>query len=814
NTLRQGSSYRLSDVLYAVEQNYQSKFIAQNKAIEAIKFEYESKLSQQNQAIETLRKQIVVLTDQIQMLTNSKPWRIYSWLGDLKRKILIEAKHKDFAGNIQKGIKLVKQNPDLIKIFYQNLTSKGFLETFRKTWRYMNRLNSQAEYDLNQRLVIYDIDNYETIEFRPVTNPKVSIVIPVFNKFDYTYKCLKAIYEHTNLDDIEIIIADDASEDYTRNIEDYIKGIKVVRNQKSLGFLRNCNNASKHANGEFICFLNNDTQVQENWLKYMIDIFENEKDVGIVCSKIVFPDGTLQEAGSIIWSDGSTLGYGRGDDPDKPEYNYVRDVDYGSGVSLLIRKALFEEVGGFDDIYAPAYYEDADLCLSIRQKGYRILYQPKSVVVHYEHGSHTKENAVKLMLKNRENFYNKWKEVLSKKLNPNTNNILNAISSINPQKRILVIDDCIPATYLGSGFPRMNNMVKFLSQLGLKVTFYPMTNPNVYEPYLTELQQMGIEVFYGRYAGLQYFKEFAQNRKGFYDIVLISRPHNMEFSYDIIKKYFKNSILLYDAEALFSMREILKANIKGNRLTEVEVVNLINKEVDLIKSADIIITVSEKEASLVHEYAKIDKNKVFVFSHPAEVVPTKKDFEERSGILFVGSFLTEGSPNEDAVLYFVKEIYPKVFQHTNAKLYIVGTNYLDSINRLSGDNVIVTGKVENLDEFFNTCRLFIVPHRFAAGIPIKLIEAMSRGIPAVVSHLIASQLNINEDIALIAKDPESFAEKTVELYNNKDLWYKLRENEIEFVRKNFSPEILRTQLKLILDNALALNNTYYSVANE
>ena len=153
----------------------------------------------------------------------------------------------------------------------------------------------------------------------------------------------------------EIVLADDASTDATRNIQKKVSGIRVVRNEQNLRFLRNCNNAAKSARGEFIVFLNNDTQVQDGWLQSLLRLMDARPDCGMAGSKILFPDANLQEAGGIVWRDGTAWNYGRGQSADKPEFNYVKEVDYISGCSIMIRTALWREIGGFDERFAPAY---------------------------------------------------------------------------------------------------------------------------------------------------------------------------------------------------------------------------------------------------------------------------------------------------------------------------------------------------------------------------------------------------------------------------------------------------------------------------
>ena len=250
------------------------------------------------------------------------------------------------------------------------------------------------------------------LHFPHVDNPKVSVIIPVYNQIGYTYACLVSILEHTKDVSYEVIIADDVSTDATKDLDRYARGLVICRNQTNQGFLRNCNNAAKAARGQYLMFLNNDTQVTEGWLSSLVKLIESDSSIGMVGSKLVFPDGRLQEAGGIIWSDGSGWNYGRLDDPDKPEYNYVKDVDYISGAAILLSNDLWKRIGGFDDRFAPAYCEDSDLAFAVRKAGYRVVYQPLSKVIHFEGVSNgtdvTGTGLKRYQVVNNEKLKEKW----------------------------------------------------------------------------------------------------------------------------------------------------------------------------------------------------------------------------------------------------------------------------------------------------------------------------------------------------------------------------------------------------------------------
>ena len=257
----------------------------------------------------------------------------------------------------------------------------------------------------------------ETPVFPAVADPVVSIVMPVYNHYTQTISCLKSLHAAGTRCGYEIILADDCSDDETGGISEPATNIRIVSNTENLQFLRNCNNAAMAARGKYLLFLNNDTNVQTGWLDSLLATAESDDSIGIVGSKLVYPNGRLQEAGGIVWNDGSCWNYGWFDDPQKVEYNYVREVDYVSGACLLIRRDLWEKIGGFDERFAPAYYEDTDLAFQARHLGYKVVYQPNSVVVHFEgisSGTDLGRGIKHNQLINRSKFFKKWQSVLQK----------------------------------------------------------------------------------------------------------------------------------------------------------------------------------------------------------------------------------------------------------------------------------------------------------------------------------------------------------------------------------------------------------------
>ena len=246
----------------------------------------------------------------------------------------------------------------------------------------------------------------------------VSIIVPAYNNVAYTLTCLLSVLRQKTRYSFEVIVGDDASSDATQAlIASLAAPVVHVRHPDNLGFLRNCNACAEHAQGRYLVLLNNDTIVLPGWLDELVDLLEADPKIGLVGSKLLFPSGRLQEAGGIVWNDASSSNYGRDSDPQLPMFNYVKDVDFCTGASIAVRTDLWRELGGFDERYAPAYYEDTDLAFRIREAGFRTVYQPRSVAIHYEavtHGKDETRGIRRYLVENRKKFFERWRDVLAR----------------------------------------------------------------------------------------------------------------------------------------------------------------------------------------------------------------------------------------------------------------------------------------------------------------------------------------------------------------------------------------------------------------
>jgi GT2 family glycosyltransferase/glycosyltransferase involved in cell wall biosynthesis len=624
--------------------------------------------------------------------------------------------------------------------------------------------------------------------------PLVSIVIPTFNKAEYLYQCLESILAHTQVP-FEVVVVDDCSADRTPELVARLDNVRGVRNETNLEFIRTSNRGARLAAGPYLLFLNNDVTVTPQWLSTLLATIERYPQCGAVQGKLIRPDGTLQEAGTIIWRDGSALGYGRDDDPFRPEYSYVREVDYCSAACLLVRAELFHALGGFDERYLPAYYEDVDLCFGVRRLGYRVVFQPQVSVFHYEFGSRSPARAEALCLANQPKFAQKWAAELATQ--PSQGEVLRARDR-RPGLRVLVMDDQIPASHLGSGLPRTFKMLELLCELGHVVTFVPLTIRTQHQPTTRRLEQLGIEVF----SGDDFLPEdVLHDRAGYYDVVVISRPHNGARYLDLVRERFPRARIVYDAEAVFCVREFLRAELEGRGLSEAQKRAMLRQELAIVKSADAVITVSERERDVIVRETAHDR--VVVWGHARDVRAPEMPFSKRRDLLFVGGFLQGHPPNTDAVMHFAHVVFPAIQKRLpDCRFVIVGSDPPEAVHQLASSHIVVAGYVDALEEYYEKCRVFVVPLRFGAGISLKLIEAMSQGIPAVVTAVGATGLGLEDRReALIARDDGEFVDKVVELYEDATLWAAVQRAALDHVRRQYSSHVMRGRLAEALGTA-------------
>ena len=676
-----------------------------------------------------------------------------------------------------------------LKIASGYVKNEGFVGAYHHLMRDYHKSDLKTlQLEVEEKIYseIKSTDECEHLTLPYYEKPLVSIVIPAYNQFTYTYYCLKSIIENSGDISYEVILADDCSTDLTTQIASIVDNLVIAKTQSNKLFLRNCNNAARYVKGEYILFLNNDTQVQKNWLQPLVQLCERDSSIGMVGSKLVYADGSLQEAGGIIWKDGTGWNYGRNDDAMKPEYNYVRDVDYISGAAIMIRHDLWKTIGGFDEYFAPAYCEDSDLAFMVRKAGYRVVYQPASVVVHFEgksNGTDLNSGVKKYQVENSNKLKEKWKDEFAKQYD-NSQCVFKARERSQNKKVILVIDHYVPQFDKDAGSKTTMQYLKMFVQQGYSVKFM---GDNFYqdEPYTSILQQMGVEVLYGSWYA-QHWKEWILENRNYIDFAYLNRPHITIKYIDFLKEK-TNIKCIYYGHDLHFLRLQREYELSGDISKKQESEEWLEKELYIMRKADISYYPSYVEEEEIHKIdpsIKVKAITAYVYEQFKDDI--QKDFALREGILFVGGF--GHPPNEDAVLWFTKEVLPKIEEKISMPFYIVGSKATDAVKNLNGGNIIVKGFVseEELTQLYNTCKMVVVPLRYGAGVKGKVVEALYYGTPMVTTSVGAEGIGGVEKIISIADDADSFANAVIETYNNDEKLATTVDAYQAFVKDYFS----------------------------
>jgi GT2 family glycosyltransferase len=620
--------------------------------------------------------------------------------------------------------------------------------------------------------------------------PEVSIVIPVHGQWAHTAACLRSVAADPCSVGFEVIVVDDASVDETPAMLDDTTGVAVVRLEENQGFVGAVNAGIARARGRFVVLLNNDTEVEPGWLDALVATAEADPAVGVVGAKLVYPDGRLQEAGGVIWGDASGHNYGRDQDPDDPRYSFVRDVDYCSGACLLVRAELLRLVGGLDERFRPAYYEDTDLCFAARRHGYRVVYQPAAVVRHDEgtsHGTDVTAGVKRYQEVNRAAFAQKWAGVLADHGTPDHEHV-RAASWRAPSGHCLVVDHALPMPDFDSGSRRMSELLGILGDLGFAVTFVPQNGIDL-PPYRDALTRRGIEVLRSPADLDDYVKGVLPDLR----LVVLSRPTVAWANYPMLRSLAPGAVLVYDTVDLHFVRERRRALAEGDAASATESADYhYGMERSLVGLVDQVWVVSEPEAEVLGEIdPSID---VAVVPNVHREEPAGPGFATREGLLFVGNWAHD--PNRDAARWLVEEILPRVRAELDeVPVALAGSRVTPEIEAMAGGGVSVLGWVPDLEPLYHRSRLFVAPLRYGAGMKGKVGEACAYGLPVVTTSvgIEGMGLAVGEDVA-VGDDADSFAACVVDAYRDPELWGRLARGGRRAVAERLSPERVRADL--------------------
>jgi GT2 family glycosyltransferase len=629
-------------------------------------------------------------------------------------------------------------------------------------------------------------------------SPVVSIIIPVYDQCAVTMRCLKSIAD-TWFDtlSVEIIVVDDCSSDETAGVLAQLPGVTIIRNASNQGFIYSCNRGAAAASGRYLCFLNNDTEVRNAWLDYLVTTLDGDPTVGAVGAKLLYPDGRLQEAGNIIWRDGSGWNYGRFDNPADPMFNFVREVDYCSGACLLVKAGLFREVDGFNPDLMPAYYEDADLCFALRERGYRTLYVPRSEIVHYEgvsSGTSTTSGTKRFQEINRLKFLRRWQHVLTVHSDNDPAQVYKAARRLASSRRtILIVDSYVPLHDREAGSLRLFEIVKILRRANWRVVFQP-DNWAGMEPYTSELQTLGVEVVH-HVEGSRTPEERIRELLPTIDVAWVSRPELCEKWLPTLRKN-PGIRVLYDTVDLHHVRLRRQAELEGTTGSEswktVEALELACGQ-----ASDATITVTEQE-KLTLEAAGIRPVYVIPTIHSPKVA-APSNYAETSGVLFIGGY--GHAPNVDAAQWLCTEIMPIVWRAMpEIHVTLLGNNPPPTVMKLRSKLVDVPGYIADVAPFFQSHRIFVAPLRFGAGMNGKIGHSLSYALPAITTSIGKEGFGLRDGYdSMVADDTAGFAAAILRLYSDADLWNQISRNSIATLEPFTSAAISETLLQMLDD---------------
>lgn len=624
--------------------------------------------------------------------------------------------------------------------------------------------------------------------------PHVSIIIPIHGKLAHTLACLRSLARHAPRASFEVIVVDDASPDESASVLARVAGMRLLRNETNFGFVASCNAGAAAARGEFLLFLNNDTQVTSGWLDALLRCFSERADCGIAGSRLVYPDGRLQEAGGLVFADGSCWTTGRFESRDAAEFRYRRATDYVSGAALLIRREVFARVGGFDGRYAPAYYEDADLAFAVRKLGLRVYYEPASTVIHCEGisaGTDLGSGMKRYQSINQATFADKWTTELSRQ--PPAGTPVERAMRWHSRGRVLVVDAMTPEPARDSGSLRLCAILRLIDEQGWNTCFLPDDGRASSEE-VAALGALGCEVLARpQTPALPHWLK--RHGRELHAVILCRHTVAGQYA-DLVRQHAPQATLIFDTVDLHFLREQRAAELSSNAALARQAEASRRGELALIEQSDVTFVVSSHEQALLARM--LPKARVELLSNIHEVHGCRRSHGERRDLVFIGGF--GHPPNSDAIRWIASEILPRLREALpNIRVHVLGDLPNPLPRELATAGLELHGRVDDLGPWLESCLASLAPLRFGAGVKGKINMAMSYGVPVVATSMAVEGMQLSDGVdVLVADDAATFVAAARKLHEDGALWQRLSVNGLGNVQEHFSAAAAAATLHRVL----------------
>jgi len=636
------------------------------------------------------------------------------------------------------------------------------------------------------------------LEIPQYDEPTVSLVIPVYSGAELTLAGLRSIVENTSRVRYEVIVVDDGADAATKGLLARVRGARIMVNNTNRGYLKSVNEGAAAARGEWIVLCNNDIEVLDGWCRALLECGQSSPDIAVVTPKYLYPDRSVNEAGGIIWQDGTGMNYGRGRPASLFHYAFRREVDYGSAAALMVRGSFWRDVGGFDERYLPMYYEDTDLCFRARESGLRVVYEPRAEVVHVEGGTAGTDITAghkRFQEINRAKFSERWQSQLARQLPAGIENARAAADRAHGP-RILIVDHRIPMWDRDSGSLRLKGMIDELVALGCRITLLAddrQPNPR----YAEVLQAMGVEVWDANVNVRGELEAIGSDLT----LTILCRPHTTSRWLDVVREFAPAARVIYDTVDLHWVRESRRGD-DGNRsaLTHgTKSAALRELELALIRASDGTFAISQEERVIIE--AEVPGSTVWVAPNVNAIRVSSSALAQRSGVVFVGGF--EHPPNADAVIRLVNGVMPGVWRELgDVPVTIVGGDPPPQVRALASDRVRIAGWVPDLDPLLDQSRVLVAPLTWGAGLKGKVTQALAIGLPVVTTSIGAEGLGATDGRELlIADDDTGMTERVIKVLTDDAIWRALSSSGQDAARRVCSPAVMHDVLREVLRTA-------------